>query len=164
MFFCSRLPHPAPTWQNPALTTHASRAELADASSPIIRSPERPGPPTTSGCGRADHANRMRTRTGEKERWGVKEAPWGHSCPLHCFLQERLLAEVRQQLWISRPVFFGGRDYFHRKNIFIDENQAFYLKAWWCFAHFFCFACHSMPETGLEETLEPVIKIKLWQF
>lgn len=129
VFFCSPLPHPSPTWQNPTLTTHGSHAELADASSPIIRSLERPGPPTTSGHGRADHADRTRTRTGERERRGQRGPVASSLSPrLRRFLQERLLAEVRQQLWILRHVCFGGGDYFHRKNIFIDKTKHFILK------------------------------------
>lgn len=106
--------------------THGSHAELADASSPIIRSLERPGPPTTSGHGRADHTDRMRTRTGEREHWGQRGTVPSSLSPQLCrFLQERLLAEVRQQLWILRHVCFGGGDYFHRKNIFIDKTKHF---------------------------------------
>lgn len=81
VFFCRRPPRPPP-----ALTAHGGRAELADASSLIIRWLERPGPPSPppqrpSGHGRTDHTNGMWMGTGKKER-GVKEAPRRHSRPL----------------------------------------------------------------------------------
>lgn len=76
---------------------------------------------TLSGYRRAENIDGMWTGTG---KWG---ALW---CPrLRCFLQEHLLAQVRQQLWILHCVVFGGGDYFHRKNIFIDKTENFIWKA-----------------------------------
>lgn len=59
---------------------------------------------------------------------------------LHSFLEERLLANLRQQLWILRHVLFGRCDYFHRKNIFIDKTLSVVRG---CFAR--CFVWFASP-------------------
>ena len=67
----------------------------------------------------------------------VKKGPVASSLSpplLHSFLQECLLADLRQQLWILRHVLFGRCDYFHRKNIFIVKTLSVVRG---CFARFF---------------------------
>ncbi len=140
LFFCCCPPHPSPTRQNPTLTTHGSRAELADKSSLIIRPLESSGlsdPPghPCEGHRWAGHTVGMWTGTGGGGHIGEKGPVASSLSPLlHSFLQECLLANLRQQLWILRHVLFGRCDYFHRKNIFIDKTLSVVRG---CFARFF---------------------------
>lgn len=128
LFFCCCLSHPSPTLQNLTLT-HGSQSELTDTSSLIIRLLERPGPHQTlwtqrsrSYCWNVDW-DRWTGAFGLKRLCGVISVP-SAAC---------LLAKLRQQLWFLRHVLVGREDYFHRKNIFIDEPLSFVRG---CFAPF----------------------------
>lgn len=86
---------------------------------------------------------------------GVLEASWRHPCPPPQHkkkLKERLLARLRrqQQLWILRRVLFGCRDYFDRKNIFIDKTLSV---LWSCFARSFVWFASPWQELCLPPDL-----------
>lgn len=138
-FCCCPLPLP-PLNQNPTLMTHGGRAELADTSFLFIRLLESPAPPGPldshcRGLRSAGDTAGMWTGTGGGGHLEEKDPVASSLSPLlHSFLQERRLANLRQQLWILRRVLFGCCDYFHRKNIFIDKTLSVVRV---CFACFF---------------------------
>lgn len=110
-------PHTDDTWESSWASGHVD---------PYYQMP----PHLETGHRRADHIDGMWMGTGKGE-CRVQRGPVVSflSPRLCCFLQEHLLAEVRQQLWILHRVLFGGWDYFHRKNIFIDKTEHFIWKA-----------------------------------
>lgn len=143
LFFCCCPHHPSPTQQNPTLVTH----ELSWQTHPPILSDcwtagtaGQQGPLDTvdspaGGHRGAGHTAGMCTGTGGGGHLGETGPVASFLSPLlHSFLQECLLANLRQQLWILRHVLFGRCDYFHRKNIFIDKTLSVVRG---CFAGFF---------------------------
>ena len=130
LFFCFCPPHPSP---HPTRTPHwwHMGAELSwQTHHPLLsgplESPTTPGPPSEHR--RAGHSAGIWTgwweHLGKKRKRNRKGRAVASSLSplLHSFLEERLLANLRQQLWILRHVLFGRCDYFHRKNIFIDKT------------------------------------------
>ena len=145
LFFCFCPPHPSPHSTRTPHWWHMG-AELSWRThhpllSGPLESPETPGPPLNTGEQvTALEFEQVEGNIEVEKRKKGRAVASSLSPLLHSFLEERLLANLRQQLWILRHVLFGRCDYFHRKNIFIDKTLSVVRG---CFAR--CFVWFASP-------------------